>query len=129
MPHRNLYVLDAAEQAARQVNALIDRPKRPPLLHVKQLRDSAQSVVANIAEGFGRGTGRDRDRPLEIARGEAEETIRHLTFGISRCSGFSAVRDRATFGIPRRTPFALLGKRSVTSRMPLESTGRSRTGC
>ena len=78
MPHRNLNVLDAAEQAARQVNALIDRSKRPPLLHVRQLRDSAQSVVANIAEGFGRGTGRDRDRPLEIARGESEETIRHL---------------------------------------------------
>jgi four helix bundle protein len=32
----------------------------------------------NIAEGFGRGTGRDRERPLEIARGESEETIRHL---------------------------------------------------
>ena len=79
MPHRNLNVLDAAEQAAKEVNALIDRSTRPPLLHVKQLRDAAQSVVANIAEGFGRGTGRDRDRSLEIARGEAEETIRHLS--------------------------------------------------
>ena len=78
MPFRNLNVLDAAEQAARQVNAIIDRSKRPRLLHIKQLRDSAQSVVANIAEGFGRGTGRDRDRPLQIARGESEETIRHL---------------------------------------------------
>ena len=79
MPHRNLNVLDAAEQAAKQVNALIDRSKRPPLLHAKQMRDSAQSVVANIAEGFGRGTGRDRNRPLEIARGESEETIRHVS--------------------------------------------------
>jgi len=78
MPYRNLNVLDAAEQAAKQVNTLIDGAKRPPLLHVKQLRDSAQSVVANIAEGFGRDTGRDRDRPLEIARGESEETIQHL---------------------------------------------------
>jgi four helix bundle protein len=78
MPHRNLNVLDAAEQAAKDVNALIDRSKRPRLMHVRQLRDSAQSVVANIAEGFGRGTGRDRERPLEIARGESEETIRHL---------------------------------------------------
>jgi four helix bundle protein len=33
----------------------------------------------NISEGFGRGTGRDRDRSLEIARGEAEEAIRHLS--------------------------------------------------
>ena len=78
MPHRNLNVLDAAEQAATQINALIDRKPTPPLIHVRQLRDAAQSVVANIAEGFGRGTGRDRDRSLEIARGEAEETIRHL---------------------------------------------------
>jgi hypothetical protein len=35
-------------------------------------------VSANISEGFGRGSGRDRDRSLEIARGESEETIRHL---------------------------------------------------
>jgi hypothetical protein len=76
MPHRNLNVLDAAEQAARQMNALIDQKPTPPLIHVRQLRDAAQSAVANIAEGFGRGTGRDRDRSLEIARGEAEETIR-----------------------------------------------------
>ena len=80
MPHRNLNVLDAAEQAAKQINELIDRAKRPRLLHVKQLCDSAQSVVANIAEAFGRGgSGRDRNRSLGIARGESEETIRHLT--------------------------------------------------
>jgi len=59
------------------VNELIDRfPRR--LLHVSQLRDSVQSIGANISEGFGRGNGRDRARPLEIARGEAEEAIQHL---------------------------------------------------
>ena len=42
------------------------------------MRDSVHSIVANIGEGFGRTNGRDRARPLEIARGEAEETIRHL---------------------------------------------------
>ena len=42
------------------------------------MRDSVQSVLANIAEGFGRGPGRARDRSLEIARGEGDETIRHL---------------------------------------------------
>ena len=78
MPHRDLAVLDAAERAAEQVNQLIDRfPRR--LLHVSQLRNSVQSVGANISEGFGRGGGRDRARPLEIARGEAEETIWHLS--------------------------------------------------
>ncbi|HEU4996865.1 MAG TPA: four helix bundle protein [Gemmatimonadaceae bacterium] len=77
MPHRDLNMLDAAERAADQVNALIDRSRRR-LLYVSQMRASVQSISANIAEGFGRGTGRDRARPLKIARGEAEETIRHL---------------------------------------------------
>ena len=78
MTFRHLNVLDAAEQAAKHVNQLIDRPKQVPLLHVTQMRDAAQSVVANIAEGFGRGSLRDRNRSLTIARGESEETIRHL---------------------------------------------------
>ena len=78
MPHRNLNVLDAAERAADAVDQMIERfPRR--LLHVGQMRNAVQSVGANISEGFGRGTGRDRDRSLEIARGEAEEAIRHLS--------------------------------------------------
>jgi four helix bundle protein len=78
MAHRDLAVLDAANRAADLVNELIDRSPRGRLLHVGQLRDAVQSVSANIKEGFGRGTGRDRDRPLEIARGEAEEALGHL---------------------------------------------------
>jgi len=104
MPHRNLNVLDAAEQAAKQINALIDRPARPPLLHVRQMRDSAQSVVANIAEGFGRGSGRDRDRPLEIARGESEETIRHLN------ANFHANRIGANDYYPMRNRYVVIVK-------------------
>ena len=79
MAHRNLDVLDAAERVAQQLNELIDRSPRGRLLHVRQMRKSVQSIGANISEGFGRGPGRDRARPLEIARGEAEETIRHLS--------------------------------------------------
>ena len=78
MPHLDLRVLQASERAADQVNALIDGPSRRRLLHVWQIRDSVQSIAANIAEGFGRGAGADRARLLRIARGEAEETIRHL---------------------------------------------------
>ena len=77
MPHRDLDVLDAAGRAAEGVNRLIDRFPRT-ILHANQMRASAQSISANISEGFGRGKGRDRARPLEIARGEAEETIQHL---------------------------------------------------
>ena len=42
------------------------------------MRASAQSICANIGEGFGRGRGPQRLHSLRVARGEAEETIRHL---------------------------------------------------
>ena len=77
MPHRDLTVLDASARAADRVNDLISRSGHR-LLHVRQMQDSVQSIAANIAEGFGRGTDGDRARLLRIARGEAEETIRHL---------------------------------------------------
>jgi len=105
MAYRNLDVLDAAEQAAKQLNALIDRSKRPPLLHVRQMRKSAQSVVANITEGFGRGTNdRDRNRSLEIARGEAEETISHLK------ANFLANRISARDYYPLRNRYLVIVK-------------------
>jgi four helix bundle protein len=79
MPHRDLNLIDAADLAADLVNELIDRSPRGRLLHVAQMRKSVQSIGANISEGFGRGAGRDRARSLEIARGEADETIRHMS--------------------------------------------------
>ena len=78
MPHRDLNVLDAAERASKQLNLLIDRSPAGRLLYVRQMRKSVQSISANISEGFGRGKGRFRAHPLEIARGETEETIQHL---------------------------------------------------
>jgi four helix bundle protein len=74
--HRNLAVLDAAEQLAAAVTRLSDSTRR--LLHRHQLLKAAQSVSANIGEGFGRATVADRNSRLVIARGEAEETIKHL---------------------------------------------------
>jgi four helix bundle protein len=74
--HRNLDVLDAAEQLAAAVARLSDRTRR--LLHRHQLLKAAQAVSANIGEGFGRATIPDRNSRLVIARGETEETIKHL---------------------------------------------------
>jgi four helix bundle protein len=78
MTPRNLDVLDAAELAAERLNALIDRVGHRRLLHVAQMRKSAQSVGGNISEGFGRTTRAERDNKLRVARGESEETICHL---------------------------------------------------
>ena len=79
MAKRDLVLLDAARQVADQINALIDRSPRGRLLHVRQMRESVQSIAANISEGLGRRPGRDRARSFEIARGETEETIAHLS--------------------------------------------------
>ena len=78
MAYRDLDVLDAAERAADMLDDLIERHPGQQLLHVSQMRRCIQSIAANIAEGFARGKGRDRNRSLEIARGETEEAIRHL---------------------------------------------------
>ena len=74
--HRDLAVQDAAEQLAADVIKLSDRTRR--LVHRHQLMKAAESVSANIAEGFARAPGKDRNSRLVIACGEAEETIKHL---------------------------------------------------
>ena len=97
MARRDLNVLDAAERAADQISQLIDRPSGRRLINPNQLRRSVHAIAANIAEGFGRGTNGDRARMLRIARGEAEETIQHLTanFRATRISAkeFWAMRN------------------------------------
>ena len=75
--HRKLAVQDAAEQIAAEIVQLVTA-RRSKLLFKGQLLKSAQSVSANIGEGFGRATKADRNRSLVVARGEAEETIEHL---------------------------------------------------
>jgi four helix bundle protein len=74
--HRNLKLLDLAEQILADVVQLTTGRSR--LLFRLQLLDAAESLHGNVGEAFGRGTDRDRNRVLFIARGEAEEAIRHL---------------------------------------------------
>ena len=77
MGNRDFHVLQAAELVEDRVNHLIDHgPKR--LIHIGQLRSSSHSIVGNIAEGVGRDQPGERSRSYRVARGEAEETIRHL---------------------------------------------------
>lgn len=48
---------------------------------VAQVRRSAASICANIAEGYGRRTTKELLRSLQIARGELEETRYFLILG------------------------------------------------
>jgi four helix bundle protein len=44
---------------------------------------AAESISANIAEGYGRGFGRDGARFLRIARGSAAELESHLCIAVA----------------------------------------------
>ena len=47
-----------------------------------QIRRSANSISANIAEGFGRNTNKDKCQFYIISRGSAFETQNHLIYGM-----------------------------------------------
>jgi len=46
------------------------------------MRRAAISIAANIAEGFGRWSPRDRARSLEIAKSSAEEVMDYLILSV-----------------------------------------------
>lgn len=50
-----------------------------------QLRRAANSVSANIAEGFGRNTNKDKSNFYIISRGSAFEIQSHLIYGSEIC--------------------------------------------
>lgn len=56
-------------------------PKKEDYALTSQLRRSAESISANIAEGFGRRTSKDKNRFYDISRGSAFETKSHLIYG------------------------------------------------
>jgi len=74
-PNPGLRVLDAARMVADDVNRLLKSRRLP---NATQIRDAAESISANIQEGFGRDEGPDRDQFLRYARGSAEETNERL---------------------------------------------------
>ena len=110
--YRDLDVLDAADLLADDVNRLLDSTIRH-LIHRAQLRDCAGSIGANIAEGMTRRTLEGRNSCLDVSRGEANETIRHL---------------RANYASGRITPATFFGLRNrlVTIDKMLARLQRSR---
>lgn len=74
----------AALKLANEVHYLIQRlPREERDVTGKQLRKSVKSTMANIAEGFGRHTYRDKASKYTIARGENSETKAHLLIGVA----------------------------------------------
>jgi four helix bundle protein len=70
-------VLEVARAVADETNKLLGN-RQLRLIHRGQLRDSAQSIPANIREGMGRKPGLHRNQAYRDARGSAEETDEHL---------------------------------------------------
>ena len=70
-------VLEVARAVADETNDLLGN-RQLRLIHRGQLRDSAQSIPANIREGMGRKPGPHRNQAYRDARGSAEETDEHL---------------------------------------------------
>ena len=72
-----------AWQRARELHALVvSLTKREPFKWnfklVAQIKDSADSAMANIAEGYEKGLRAEYHRFLLIAKGSAGETLSHL---------------------------------------------------
>jgi four helix bundle protein len=71
----DLLVWQKSHQLTLLMYRLTERfPDRERFGIVAQIRRSAASVPANIAEGFGRRTTKELLRSLQIARGELSET-------------------------------------------------------
>ncbi|WP_255297453.1 four helix bundle protein [Anaerophaga thermohalophila] len=60
----------------------INLPKAEDYGLTSQIRRSSNSVAANIAEGFGRRTKKDKSCLYVVARGSAFEAQNHLIYGL-----------------------------------------------
>ena len=69
---------EAIELTCRVYDATKGFPADERFGLTSQLRRSANSIAANIAEGCGRGSDRDYVRFLEIGYGSLMETVSHL---------------------------------------------------
>ena len=70
-----LRVLDGARLVVDDINNLLNARRLP---NASQIRNAAESITANIQEGFGRDAGPDRNQFLRFARASAEETNERL---------------------------------------------------
>jgi four helix bundle protein len=80
---RKLKVWNLAREVGSEIYLLCGKKTRPEAaLITTQLRRSALSIAANIAEGCGKNSRAETLRYLEIAGGSAAETEHHLIVAI-----------------------------------------------
>lgn len=76
------------QRARKWSAAIFDETKQPPFKHdqrlVVQINDSSESVMSNMAEGFGRGTQGEFVLFLGYAIGSLDETQSHLCAAYDR---------------------------------------------
>ena len=57
-------------------------PRKEDYASTSQIRRSAESISANIAEGFGRRTSKEKSHFYTMARGSATETKSHIIYRV-----------------------------------------------
>jgi len=72
----------AIELATEVFKITIHLPRSEDYGLTSQIRRSSNSIAANIAEGYGRNTKKDKSNFYIIARGSAFETQSHLLYGL-----------------------------------------------
>lgn len=79
---RNMDVWKKANELSFQIFELTKNlPRSEDYGLTSQIRRSANSISANISEGFGRNTKKDKRNFYIIARGSTFETQSHLLYG------------------------------------------------
>ncbi|CAN5351977.1 four helix bundle protein [soil metagenome] len=80
--------IEAWQRARLLTNQIYDIAPTPPLSRdfglVDQMRRASNSIMANIAEGFGRRTNKEFSNFLVIAHGSAAEVQSHLYLAFER---------------------------------------------
>ena len=80
---RNLKIWQKAYELALETYRITDKfPQTEKFSLIDQLRRAAISVVANIAESFGRYHIKDKIHLLMVARGSIYETRSHLSIAV-----------------------------------------------
>ncbi|MBN1116477.1 MAG: four helix bundle protein [Bacteroidales bacterium] len=85
MKYKSFHDMEVWQQAMNLSVEIFEISKSLPKCEdyglTSQIRRSANSVCANIAEAFGRNTGPDKSRMYVIAKGSAYETQSHIIYG------------------------------------------------